>query len=190
MDRINFCGKTNIILDETFYSEYMKRMRKLNMHLNLPEGSRNLLPGRAYSTNISNDSFVVMVRNQSNGFVKKVPVIGSIKNLIDDIALKTAELADKSKVKLTALIIGGKPLNSDNGNTTKTLNMLADLLCENEKIDTTILAGLKKNKIDTLKTIGIRCTKKDTKLIFPSKQDPNFLENNFDYIELTDVEIP
>lgn len=192
MDGINFCGKTQLILNENLLSDIIPRTNARNTNIRLASSNPNLVQCKLFTTTIDENSYTIFVRNDKEGFLHRIPLLGKAEKALEDLAIKVDKLLNQSKENFTAWIIGGSSFENPTLKSADRLNEIAEVLCDNPKIDTSILSGIKNAK----EHIAIKCRKNITELMFPTKKGlskPNnpeeFFNKNFEYLELNNVEI-
>ena len=195
MNNISFQGHTYLNFKQNTYDDIISKSTKKFRNLSYSNKSK-LTNGKLYTTKADAENIAVIVRNEKEGYIKYVPVNGKIQQVIDDIAQKIDELKAMSKNNLTAWIIGGETYTKPNGeNTIKTVNEIADIVCDRPDIDASILAGSKKGEdrivIHTLNnqlnlTLDKPIERNNTQNKNELKQE---LEKYFDIVELNNTDI-
>ncbi len=182
MNNISFSGKTNIIFDNKIYDRLVSNPAKrhiTNVTNSLNQDYRislrrtvlcdpNLLEG---------PSVILANENVGTFFNNAVFKMSEILNYID-------ELKKSSIDKLTAWIIGGQ----NSAQTTKNVNLLADILCDRPDIDASILAGQKQ----VVPNITLRPTSEKFNIILglPKKENlEGVLDDCFEIVELNNTVI-
>ena len=193
MNNISFNGRTTLILNPKAYDEARTITSSTYRHLK-SRNHCNLSNGKIYTSKADAQNLAVIIRNEKDGVIKHIPVNGKIQVFVDEISQKIEELKKMSRGKLTAWIIGGENIKSQNGGKTiETVNKLADVICDRPDIDTSILAGsingedkivvhTKNNKLELIL---------DKEILPGAQKDATSsdLEKYFDIVELNNTEL-
>lgn len=137
MNNISFQGRTNITFNDKIYDKVMsKQTRSSFTNLNLSLGKNTKLHNARTITYDPNDAVTpaVLLINEKGGVF-----FHNAQDKIMKILEQIEVLKSDAKEKLTAWIIGGY----NNDKTAKSVNTLAEVLCDRPDIDTSILAGQK-----------------------------------------------
>ena len=194
MNNISFQGHTYLSLNPDTYDKALLITSNTYRHLTNANKCK-LTNGKIYTSMTKAQDLAVIVRNEKDGIIKHVPINGKIQKIIDEIAQKIEELKSMSNGKLTAWIIGGENIKSPYGERTiKTVNKIADLICDRPDMDTSILAGSKSGeerfvlhpKKDQLEIILDK-----TLNVNPKKQQSleENLEKYYDIVELNNTDL-
>lgn len=192
-NNISFQGHSTLILSPKLYEKASDVSRGAYRKLTTTNKC-NLTNGKVFDSYADAGTLAVIVRNEKNGIIKHVPTNGNCDNLIGNILDSVDRLKKAAKGKLTAWIIGGDRIENAGGDDTiKTLNKVADAICDRPDIDTSVLVGSKSGEdrffLHTLNgefEVGLN---KNTKAVKQSKlSDEEKLENYFDIVELNNVD--
>ena len=185
---INFQGKSNLFKSDKFVQRvesksYNNSHYGFYSYINAKNNTRNLTNYRIFTARNEKDSLNVIVRNEKEGFLISVPIIGNLNKFLQEIQKGIETLQANAKDKLSAWIIGGST-NIDNGKTMNAMNQIAEILSDRPDIDTSILCGINKNE----HAFGIHGTPKEVDIILPGKPEDN-LDDLFEYVELNNVDL-
>ena len=187
MSNVSFQGHTNLVYNPKIYNEAFQRTVRKSRDLK-PFNQYCLRPNYEYTSSSVDNNMIVIVRNEKKGFLKFVPITGDNEGVIKEIADRVdnfVKLAKEGCENMTAWIIGGEPVNSKNGTSMiKTLNKIADVLCDRPNIDTSILAGGKKAQ----ENLVIYPRSHNIELVLEKEKGTN-LEDVFDIVELNNTDI-
>ncbi len=187
MNNVSFQGHTTLVFNPQKYNEVLPLTLRTSRNLK-PSNHYSIRPNYEYTSNSLDNNMIVLVRNENTGFLKFVPITNNNEKILNEISSKVEEIIKMSKnrmEKLTAWIIGGNSIDSKSGSLMiKTLNKIADILCDNPNIDTSILAGSKKIE----ENIVIHPSRKNFE-IFLEKEKGTNLEDVFDIVELNNTDI-
>ena len=184
MNNVSLQGQTTLICNPTKFNE---------LAFDIARKSKDLKPGnkyilrncQIYSAKPNDENIVVIINNDKAGVLKYIPTGENITKLLEEIENIIDNFKEKTKKTLTAWIIGGSEIHNPNGeNSIKTVNKLADLLCDRPDIDTSILACGKAPQENIL----IHPKSKGLELILEKSKNTT-LENSFDIVELNNTEI-
>ena len=194
MNNVSFQGHSTLVISQKSYNKAEELATRAGRRI-ISSSKCRLSNGKVFTVNPDAGNIAVLVRNDNDGFLKKVPVNKNPESIIGEIANAVEALKAKAKGKLTAWIIGGDNVNGINGDKTiKTLGSIADELCDRPDIDTSILVGSKSgddkvflhtftNELE----VGLN---KDTKAIKNSRlPDEEKMENYFDIVELNNADL-
>lgn len=198
MNSINFQGKTTLVMDPKKLKESESLLRRKygyfrNSSDRLCENqfsdshNRIITSGNLYCIKPDNKNISVILHNHDNvkGIMKYIPINKDYSEQLLDLLNNTEKMLKTSKEKLTAWIIGGDSVNNVFGNKTiKALNDIADILCDNPNIDTSILVGTKNSSEKVL----VHANKSKFDITLEAKKNTN-LEDLFDIVELNNTEI-
>lgn len=132
MNNISFQGKT------VFLNNIPPAQKTFNL---IKSSSNKLTGGKVYSLEADAQNIAVIVRNETNGIIKFLPINGDCSKVIDEIATKVEQLIENAKEKLTAWIVGGSSNSKFFGQTIEKVNKVANIVCDKPNIDASILAG-------------------------------------------------
>lgn len=190
MNNISFQGHTYLTFNSDKYDK--ARIITANTYRHLTNKNKcKLTNGKIYTSVADAQNLAVIIRNDKDGIIKHVPINGKAQKIIEEIAQKVEELKSMSKEKLTAWIIGGENFESSSGeNTIKTVNKIADLICDRPDIDTSILVGSKTGE----EKIVLHPTKNRLditldKTISKENKTPKSLEQYYDIVELNNTDL-
>lgn len=193
-NNISFQGHSTLILSPKLYEEASNVSKQTYRKL-YTNNKCNLTNGKVFDTYADAGNIAVIVRNEKKGIVKHVPINGNCEKLIEHILDVVDYLKKTAKGKLTAWIIGGDRVNGVNGgDTVKTLDKIANAICDRTDIDTSILVGSKSGEdkffIHTLSgelEVGLD---KNPRAIRQSRLPvEEKLENYFDIVELNNTNV-
>ena len=184
MNNISFQGHTTLICNPKKFNEIAFEVARKSRNLK-PGNKCTLVNNQIYTAKANDENLIVLIKDDKKGVLKYIPTNNEINNFIEEIGRIVYKLKEKSKKNLTAWIIGGSEIKSQNGeNTIKTINRLADILCDRPDIDTSILACGKQPQ----ENIIIHSKQKGLELTLEKPQKIN-LEEAFDIVELNNTEI-
>lgn len=186
---ISFQGRTSLIGSEKIYNGLKEKAQKLQKHIIPPNNTRQFNLWTTYTTEPDAENIAIILSGKSKNFLSYVQIGETLQNFSEKINSMVKFLKSETQEKLTAWIIGGHHLEGIKGNKTiRTVNEIADILCDRPDIDTSILAGSKEG----LDKIGIH--KINDKLEIIVGKDIDYtkpldieLEKHFDIVELNNV---
>lgn len=193
-NNISFQGHSYLVLNPKAYDKAREITSGAYRHLR-SDNNCKLTNGKIFTSEADAQNLAVILRNETDGILKFVPINGKMQQMLDDIARKVEELKATAKGKLTAWIIGGERINSPNGGKTiDTVNKVADIICDRPDIDASILAGslkgedkivlhTKNNFLEIVldKFVNLKSGK--------AKPDEADLSKYFDIVELNNTDI-
>lgn len=192
MNNISFQGHSTLISDRKIYDNARQITTGAYRHLN-PHNKCKLTNGKVFTTNTDAKSIAVIIRNEKDGIIKHIPVSAEVGKYIDEISAKIELLKTKAKGKLTAWIIGGSKIDSAGGDETiKTVNKIANVICDKPDIDTSIIVGSKTGNdnivIHTLNgelELGLEKTPANFRKSAPEES----FEDLFDIVEFNNTDV-
>ena len=186
MDKISFQGLTNLSISPTGFRKVEDSTRKAYTNLRRSTNYR-LFKNQTYTVQTDPAYLTVLVKNEDDGFYKYVPLNGKIDRYMEEITHRIDELRMAArKQPLTAWIIGGTRFESPQGEkVVKTLNKIADTVCEKADIDASILVGSNTGE----ELFVIRPGVQQLKMVLDKDIKPNCklqdeIENMFDVVDL------
>lgn len=193
-NNISFQGRSTLVLNPKAYDKARELTSGAYRHLRMDNNCR-LINGKIYTSEADAQNLAVIVRNETDGILKFVPINGKIQQVLDEISKKVDALKAASKGKLTAWIIGGESIKSPNGGkTVDAVNKVADIICDRPDIDASILAGSLKGedkivlhtRTNLLEIVLDKFVNGKTP---KSKLDEKDLSKYFDIVELNNTDI-
>ena len=143
MNNVSFQGHTNLMFSPNKFREIAEITERRSRNLR-PDNKCIIRNGQIYTAQTYADNILVFLRNEEGGILKFIPTNAEMKNKLAELNKALDDMLATSKAKLTAWIIGGSKIDSKNGeNTIITLNKVANVLCDRQDIDTSILVGTK-----------------------------------------------
>jgi len=137
MNNISFQGRTNISFNDKTYEEIIAKLPRANFtNLNLSLGKTTKIHNAKtiiYDPNEAATPAVLLINEKDGIFFHNAQ--DKIRKILEKIEI----LKSNAKDKLTAWIIGGY----NNNTTYKSVDTLAEVLCDRPDIDTSILAAQK-----------------------------------------------
>lgn len=183
MNNISFQGRSTLIFDNKAYDIARDATRKAHRHLGF-SNTCNLTAGKVFTAETNDTHIAVLVRNEKDGFLKFFPLNQKIDEMLSDMAEKIENLKKQSNKQLTAWIMGGASFDKANAEkTVKTINRIADMICDRPDIDTSILAGSKnaENKI------VIHPFKDTLELTLDKPKTQQYIDDSFDIVEINNT---
>ena len=191
MDKISFQGLTNFSVSPTAYKKVEKTTRKA--YTNLQRGSNcRLWKNKICALKTDPKYLTVIVKNETDGFYRYVPLKGNIENLMIDIAKEIDTLKKNAQQNpLTAWVVGGTKLESPQGlKVVETLNKVADVVCDKPGIDSSILVGSHTGEEVFVLRPGVTQLKMSLdKNINPNGDVQTELEKMFDIVDLSNTKL-
>lgn len=184
MQNISFQGRTNLVFSNARYNELEGCVTTARRKCS--NGINQFLTKRTFGIDMETCPLVVFVRGDNEGVIQRFQQGKNTSNLLLELEEKINHLKKDAQEKMTAWILGGKTMDEY---TTRTVNEIADLICDRTDIDASILTGDKLCKTDR---ILIRGNSQGTEIIFPeikTLKTANDIENNFDIVELNNTQI-
>lgn len=188
MDKISFQGNTQLFFDPKKYKECIEKTTKQTKHI-AHETTRRIPRFSIYTAEVSSDKVILYMGNEKNGLLTTVSTKESNPEIIDNIEMQANNLLQRAKEKLTVWIIGGDAISGKNGSKTiKTVNEIAERLCDRPDIDASILAGTRDitNKV-AFKLSGGKLNVLVGKDVKPVEINEEGLAKHFDIVELNNV---
>lgn len=192
MNNISFQGRTTLFLSPERCEEVFKKTHRAGRNLSLKNRS-NLANGTMYTATANATDIIVAVGGKDTGVLKHIPVVKDAEDAINELIEAIDVLRNKVKGKLTAWIIGGDKCDGIHGHKTiQRLNELAEELCDQPDIDTSILVGSKAGEdkffIHPLAgTLEIGLQKNPRAIKSQNLSAEEKLENFFDIVELNNT---
>ncbi len=192
MNNVSFQGRTTLILAPERCEEIFKRTRLAGRNLSAKNRS-HLANGTTYTATANATDIIVAVGGKDTGVLRHIPVVKDAEDAISELIEAVDVLRNKVKCKLTAWIIGGDKCDGVHGHKTiQRLNELAEELCDQPDIDTSILVGSKAGEdrfflhpLAGKLEIGLQKNPKAIKN--PNLSAEEKLENFFDIVELNNT---
>jgi len=141
MDKISFQGKSQLLFSQKIYNTCCEKTERVFKHVN-KEVVRQVPRFSLYTAETSSDNLILYMGNEKSGLLTTVSTTEKNPEIMENLEIQASNLLKKAKEKLTVWIIGGDPIRSNNGtNMVRTVNEVADILCDKPNIDASILAG-------------------------------------------------
>lgn len=194
MNNISFQGHSTLILSPKLYEEASDVSKQAYRKLSSNTKCR-LTNGKVFTLEADASKLAVVLRNEKDGCIKYVPTKGKVDRIISDIAGTIEDLKHKAQGKLTAWVIGGDAIESQNGNQTiKTLDKIAGVVCDRPDVDTSILVGSKmgEDRIFLHTTLGkleLGLDKNPKQIKHLNSSAEEKMENYFDIVELNNSDM-
>ena len=184
MQNVSFQGRTNLVFSTIRYDKLndsaATARRKCSNSIN------QFLTKRTFGVDMENCPVVVFVRGDNEGVIQRFTPGRKTSDLLFELEEKINQLKKDAQEKMTAWILGGK---AQDERTTRTVNEIADLICDRPDIDASILTG---DKINTTERILIRGNSQGTEIIFPTLKgikESSDVEYVFEIVELNNTQV-
>ena len=141
MDKISFQGQSQLLFSPKIYNTCLEKTEGAYKHIS-HEVTRQVPRFSLYTAETSSDNLILYMGNEKNGLLTTVSTVDTNPEFLENIEHQATNMLKKAKEKLTVWIIGGDKIKSENGsNMVRTVNEIADILCDKPNIDASILAG-------------------------------------------------
>lgn len=192
-NNISFQGKTTLYANPQKFNEIVKNQWVQHRTIRSTANTNAINKWQAYQLELAPDKLLVVLNSDKGGCVTHVPTNNRNEEILSNLCTKLDELSKKVKTKLTAWIIGGDRIDGANGTRTiKTLDDIADIVCDKPNIDASILVGAKKGQ----ENCTIYTRNNDMEIVLDKPINPNKnvtaeenLEQLFDITELNNTEL-
>lgn len=141
MDKISFQGQSQLLFSPKIYNMCCEKTERVYKHIS-HETTRQVPRFSIYTAETSSDNLILYMGNEKNGLLTTISTKDTNSELLENLEIQARNLLKKAKENLTVWIIGGEPIKSKNGsNMIRTVNEIADVLCDKPNIDASILSG-------------------------------------------------
>ena len=193
MDKISFQGKSQLFFDPNMYKKLQNKTSTTYRHVS-DEIPREIQNFTTFSTTTPNSDVVLYMGNEKSGIIRNIPLFDTNLDPLENITLRNLthqadELIKTAKDKLTVWIIGGDKIKGENGKkTVKTVNDIAETLCDREDVDGNILSGAKDKVYNVVfRQAGGKLDVVIGNNIKPANIETEELAKHFDIVELSNV---
>ena len=193
MNNVSFQGKSIIYPNPEKFKKILNNPEVERRTIRSTASTNLIGKWKPYQIELSPDKLLVILSSEKDGCVTHIPTNQRNEALLTHLCDKIDEFTRKTKSKITAWIIGGDNINGANGTKTiKTLDDIADIVCDQPNIDASILVGAKKGQQHCI--INTKKNELEITLDKPIELDKNAspeenLEQIFDITELNNTEL-